>query len=546
MARSIAARSRVAVLITTTLLAAAGAPIAHAAPSDQRVRIEGKDTTLYEGTIRTDGHAIRASSDTEPRICDGTNNGAHATPGPTPTAASDDAMRSIGQDFDGQWYPGFDDYFIQRFGPDGEDASTYAYWGILVNGIYTSVGGCQYGLAPGDQTLWVYDAFNNRDLLRLDGPEGVGEPTSDAEGAPPTAAAKSTFTVGLGQPFVVSTVRNEATGDIGAAGYRRPAVGVRVSPVITAANGAQTVASTDPATVVSDAAGRATLSWTTPGWKRIKAEGTGFVRSNRLDICVTDAAGGGCGATPPADTATRVPPPSTVPAPAPTPAGSGALTVGAPAPSGRGFRVGGLTVQDLRVTTDGNPSALVGVRWTVLGGSPTKDWRIEYRVPGVKQARWRTAKRGTVQTSALLDVPAGRTVDLRARFAAPTGRAVVRQIGRVVVPIDERVRQVRFSGRITRQADPLAWRKTVTRMRRGTSLRVTLPAGRPALVVRADRRRAVIEVRSGRGRAQRVTVPAHADGRTVVVRARERRRGSAVRIRVLSGVVRADGLAVGP
>lgn len=256
MARSIAGRSVVAALIVSTLVVAAaavGAGPARAAPSDQRVRIEGKSTTLFEGTIRTDGHAIRASSDTEARKCDGTNNGAHATPGPTPTAASEDAMRSIGQDFDGQWYPGFDDYFIQRFGPDAEDAGTAAYWGILVNGIYTSVGGCQYGLNPGDQTLWVYDAFNNRDLLRLDGPQGVGEPTSDVEGAPPTAAAKSSFTVGLGQPFGVTTIRNESTGDIGAAGYRKPAAGVRVSPVTTAANGVQTIQSTDPATVVSDA-----------------------------------------------------------------------------------------------------------------------------------------------------------------------------------------------------------------------------------------------------------------------------------------------------
>src|SRR5690606_14161306 len=127
MARSIEAPSRafaltasiatalgVSVLLGTLTPAAAGA-----APSDQGVRIEGRTTTLYEGVLRTDGHAVATPSDRRtPRRCDGTNNGAHTSPGPTPTAASDDAMRSVGMDWDGYWTPGFEDFFIQQYGPD--------------------------------------------------------------------------------------------------------------------------------------------------------------------------------------------------------------------------------------------------------------------------------------------------------------------------------------------------------------------------------------------------------------------------------------------
>lgn len=544
MARSIAARSRGAVLIVT-LCAVALPAAAGAAPSDQRVRIEGRTTTLFEGTVRTDGHAIKASSDSSPRRCDGTNNGAHPAPGPTPTASSDDALRSVGMDFDAQWYPGFDDYFLQRFGPDAEDPATGASWGILVNGIYTSVGGCQYRLSPGDQTLWVYDAFTMRDLLRLDGPSGVGEPTSDVEGQPPTAAAQGTFTVGLGQPFVVTAIRNQATGDIGAAGYRKPAPGARVAPVRTAENGVQTTVPGDPSAVVADAAGKATLSWSTPGWKRIKADGPGFVRSNRLDVCVSDAAGGGCGATPPPDTAPRTPPPSPVPQAAAPPTGSGSLTVGASAPSSKAFHVGGVTVDGLRLTTDGTPAALVGARWTVRGGA-LKGWRIEYRDARTSRGRWRTAASGRTEHSKLLDLPAGRTLDVRGVFAPPSGAPVTRTIGRVVVPTDDRVRGVGVSGRFTRRTDPLAWRQTVTELRRGATLRTSLPTGRPVLVLRADRRKAVVEVRSGSGRPQRLTVRGRADGRTVVLRARSRAKASTVRVRVVSGTVRADGVAVGP
>lgn len=554
MARSIAAPSRafaVTTSITVTLgvaglLGAVAPAVAGAAPSDQGVRIEGRSTTLYEGVLRTDGHGVATPSDNKtPRRCDATNNGAHTSPGPTPTAASDDAMRSVGMGWDGYWTPGFEDFFVQQYGPDREDADSYAYWGILVNGIYTSVGGCQYRLNPNDQTLWVYDAFTRRDLLRLDGPGSIGEPTADVERGPAVGTVRRSFTVGLGEPFTVTVVRNQATGDIGSAGYRKPAPGIKIAPVATAANGVQTVVEADPATVTTNAAGQATLSWATPGWKRIKATATGYVRSNRLDVCVPAVGAQDCDSPAPPDTVARDVPPSTVATPPKQRVGSGKLLIPGTQRAPASFAVGGLRIQGLGVTSDGNPAGLVGVRWNVTGGA-AKAWRIEYRVQTDRKRRWRRAASGTSQLSALLDLPAGQGVDLRIRITPPSGRSATRLIGSVVVPVDDRVRRVAISGKQrSRDTDPLAWRRTLTVLGRDATARATLPAGRPTVVARSEQTRVVIEVRSGRkGRWQRLTVPSHADGRTVIVRAKRRSSSSVVQVRPVVGMLRLDGLAV--
>lgn len=263
---------------------------AEAAPTELTVRIEGAERTLFEGPIQTEGHDVRALSDTEPRPCDGTNNGAHPEPGPTPTAASVDAMELAGEDFDGQWYPGFDDYFIQQWGPDREDGETYAYWGVLVDGAFTPVGGCQYLAEAGDQVLWIYDAFTGRQPLWLAAAGDLGFP------AAPTA------TVAVGEPL-------ELTVEAGERASTSAGGGVTVAPVSTAAGtGYQTVEVASPAAVLTDSEGHASISFATPGWHRVKAQReSDHIRSNRLDVCVEQSTGAGCGPLP-ADAAVRVPP----------------------------------------------------------------------------------------------------------------------------------------------------------------------------------------------------------------------------------------------
>ncbi|MBF6621293.1 MAG: hypothetical protein ITG02_13825 [Patulibacter sp.] len=544
MARSIAAGFGLAA--TTIIASLAAAATAPAAPSDQRIRIEGRSATLFEGPVRTDGHTIKAASDNRPRPCDGSASG--GGPNATPTAAADDAMRLTGQTFDGRW-GSHQDYFVTRFGPDGQEPGSAAYWGIVVNGIYTSVGGCQYRLKPGDQTLWLYDAFNAKPQLRLDGPGSIGEATAAVEGGPSVAPVQQVFTVGLAQPFPVSVQQSVSRGDVGAPGARGPAAGVMVAPVVTDATGWQAVVRGGAGSVVTGPDGRATLSWDTPGWKRIKADGDGFVRSNRLDVCVLP-----CGPAP-ADALARTAPPTTLPAPDPgTGTGSGSLVDGSSGSSsgdggGRALptiTLGPSKVDGLRVTTDGHASGRVGVRWTVQG-APLRAWRIESRTKRRKPGgRWSTEARGSDETTAMLDLPTGRTAELRVRLTGASGVTVTRKLPSVVVPVDDRLRSVRFGGRWARDRDVRAWRLTTTRMRKGATVKTRIRAGRPTLVVRSDRRTARIEMRVGNGKPQRLKVRGRKDGRTVFVTGRRSKKTATVRVKVLSGTVHVDGVAARP
>jgi hypothetical protein len=263
----------VSAALAAILTALAFAGIAQAEPTDVSVRIEGKTGTLFDRVVRTDGHDIQSASDNEVRRCDGTNNSMNEFPGATPTAASVDAMTINGTDFDGEWYPGFDDYFLTRWGPDLEDNGNSWWWGILVNREFTPVGGCQFQLAEGDEVLWVYDAFNDRPMLSLEGPE----------------------TAVVGEPVEVEVTDFTASPYTGATVSGLTAAAVPVSPEITV-----------PGTSASD--GKASVTFTKPGWKRLKASdpadpGDGIadaVPSNSIDICVERVAGSGCTGVAPA------------------------------------------------------------------------------------------------------------------------------------------------------------------------------------------------------------------------------------------------------
>jgi hypothetical protein len=270
---------------------------AEAALTELTVRIEGREKTLFEGPILTEGHDVRASSDTAARHCDGTNNGAHPAPVPTPTAAAVDAMELTGQSFDGRWFPGFDDYFVKRWGPDSEDPDTGAFWGILVDGELTAVGGCQFGVSAGSEVLWVYDAFSGRSLLRL---AAADDPSTAPTPPLPTARVE------VDQPLALRV--QSYSGAEGQTPEVKPAEGVEVGPVLTeAGTGFETVDTAGPSAVTTAAGGTADVSFETSGWHRVKAEEeAGFIRSNRLDVCVEPPGGGGCGPLP-ADARLRVP-----------------------------------------------------------------------------------------------------------------------------------------------------------------------------------------------------------------------------------------------
>jgi hypothetical protein len=282
--------------------------VAQASLTEVGVRIEGRTETLFEGPILTEGHEIEASSDTRERSCDGINpnDPQNVTPSPTATAASVDAMSLIGETFDGRWYPGYDDYFITRWGPDSEAEGMS--WGIIVNNLYTSVGGCQHQLSTGDEVLWVYDAFAGRPLLAL----------LPAAAGYTSGPRPSTATAELGKPFWVEVLAYSNHGEArppvtpertGSSPYE----GADVSPVQSTTKGFERVHAASPETVKTNTEGKASITFTTPGWHRIKATAINAgeedaIRSNRLDVCVPAKDAAGCG-EPPAEDLLRTPPP---------------------------------------------------------------------------------------------------------------------------------------------------------------------------------------------------------------------------------------------
>jgi hypothetical protein len=314
---------------TSTLLACASialaliASAAQATPTEVNVRIEGRTQTLFEGPILTEGHDVSSykgaggeeTEDLAEHPCDGVNalDPGNTEPEPVPTAASIDAMNTIGETnaMAGQWYNGFNDYFVKQWGAEEENAESEGRsWGILVNNVFTSVGGCQYQLDTGDEVLWTYNAFEARPFLAL-----FAAGADYAGGDRPLTA-----TAHLGKPFQVEVLSYEDdTEDIPPAHPERtgasPFTGAEIAPVLTSKKGLEKLDLESPEAVTSDSEGKASITFTTPGWHRLKAGGPieaetqeeEVIRSNRLDVCVPAEGASGCG-EPPAEDRLRVPP----------------------------------------------------------------------------------------------------------------------------------------------------------------------------------------------------------------------------------------------
>jgi hypothetical protein len=439
MRRTIAALT-VALLFTTV------AAVAQAAPTEVNVRIEGRTETLFEGPILTDGHNIRASSDAVApkagRRCNGLNNGQNPTPGPTPTAASVDAMSIVGEDFDGLWYPEpFEDYFIKRWGPDAQNEGNGEFWGILVNNVFTDVGGCQYELDQGDEVVWMYDAFKARPNLAI-------FPADYNGGSRPLTA-----TAELDQPFEVEVdAYEDDTENVPPASPRRtgasPFEGAEVAPLVESSKGFWAVDTEDPDTVVTGADGRAVIAFDQPGWHRLKATviGSGGMeeafRSNRLDVCVPAPPATGC--PPLAEDQVRTPSP--IEAEEPGPEGPGGQQPQIGAGPGSAAKVSGadsspppdsgqVRLQLPRIDRSRVDRGLVKVSWRVLdAGVGVERWTISSKTLGRRGARYVARASGTGATSATLRLPAGATYRLRIAITDALGRSSSAPIGKVEVP----------------------------------------------------------------------------------------------------------------
>lgn len=423
-------RAARATLAVATIALLIGASTAGAEPATVHVRIEGITQTLVDRVVRTDGHDVRASSDSQPRRCDGANAGRNARPGPTATAAAVDALAALGQGFDGRWYPGFDDYFIQQWGPEREDNDKLWWWGLIVNRKLAGLGGCQLRVRDGDEVLWANDAFSGRPFLWL-------------------SAASARPTVTVGAPLKVTVGATD-----GGSGAATPAPYAGATVEAVTANG-QPAGPGVADGGVSGADGSATITFRATGWQRVKARGPAggpggapaAIASNSIDVCVEATAGAGCDGAPPSQ----------------RPPGGG----------GGGATTGGK-------------------------GGPQR--------PG----------------------KGARPVWMR-QFAPRSLR-------------DDRARGLRWTGRWKRLRSSSAWRKTLSRGGRGAAVRVRLAGGRPAFLLRLTGASARFELRAGR-RSAVAALPAVSGGGARVVRGPRLPRGGGVAsLRVLSGVVRVDGV----
>jgi hypothetical protein len=530
------ATHRIAGLLTAiAVLALATVPGASAAPSSTaNIRVEGATSTLFEGLVTSSGNPVKAASDTTQHHCDGTNLDASPSPGATATGAATEGLRLAGMDFDGKWFPGFDDYYITRFGPDAEDLGANVYWGILVNDTFTDVGGCQARIHDGHRVLWAYDAFHQRGFLKLavTGDSGVNP--------------QPTMTVIAGQPVNVTVSR--------AYGEKNPNYvpigGMAVAPVTTAANGVQTVDTGAPEAAVSSGVdGNATLVLSTPGWHRIKADGGvgGPIRSNRLDVCVIASAGGTCG-TPPADTTPRQAPPlppDPIGPPSTGPGGganNGTNNGGRPIGSAQGAPV----IELPRFTTAGARAGRITLSWKVLrSGVGVKSWSLAGRAAGVTSGAWAVRAHGTKGTSARLALTGGRSWTIRATFTDKLDRQVTEQVGDVLVPLDAGAKGVRRTGHWRRKADGKAWLGAVHEGRTGARLSAKLGAGKVVVLVRGVRKSTDIEITAGDKRATyRVSGSATTATHEIVTKARAR--AGAVTVRIVRGKAGVDGVGTRP
>lgn len=226
--------TKLAVILAALALSLLGTSTASAAPEKINLRIEGATRTIFEGTVKTEGHTVTTESGGT-HECDGTNGGANPAPGPTPTAALDTAAATGGFTWDGPWFESFGDYGISRIAETEQTESEF--WGVLVNYQFSSVGGCQQEVKPGEEVLWAFNAFEAAHFLRLE------------------KAKHSNRTV---------VVTDGMTG--------LPVEGATVGPVNNTAG------------VTTNAQGEATPTFSTPGKHPLKASEPGSIRSNTILI----------------------------------------------------------------------------------------------------------------------------------------------------------------------------------------------------------------------------------------------------------------------
>jgi hypothetical protein len=171
------------VLLATVAFAAVAMPAADAAVVTLSVTAAGVPAPLFEGPVATQPHTVDGGDGSGSHPCSGSPSSA---PGPTATGALDDAMRTAGITWRGNWDPSFRDFFIDRIGPYAS-AAPDRYWSLTVNGRF-SAGGCLAEVAGGDSIHFFYGALYEQTPPEPP-PASAQDPSGGAEA--PGAATKA-------------------------------------------------------------------------------------------------------------------------------------------------------------------------------------------------------------------------------------------------------------------------------------------------------------------------------------------------------------------
>jgi Prenyltransferase and squalene oxidase repeat len=178
---------RLAALATTVALAAVvavAAPRAGAVIVALRVESSEAPAPLFDGSLDAQPHAVDGNDGSGSHPCSGSPG---ATPASTATSALDDALRSAGISWRGNWNPSFHDFFIDRIGPYASQ-SPDRYWSMTVNGRF-SAGGCLTQVAAGDSIRFFYGPlFGTAPPVK---PESAGGPPNGPSGGAGSGEGKA-------------------------------------------------------------------------------------------------------------------------------------------------------------------------------------------------------------------------------------------------------------------------------------------------------------------------------------------------------------------
>ncbi|KAF1818863.1 uncharacterized protein K489DRAFT_81848 [Dissoconium aciculare CBS 342.82] len=206
------------------------------------LRIEGRDSTVYEGPILSGPRNVTTPSGGT-HLCDATNNNANPNPSSNGISILVDAANLCEFPLDGSYSNQFEDFFITKIGDSDSNASGNQFWGILKDNAFTPAGGCETAIAPGETILWAFNAFNVNFFL---------------------GASPSSLTLSPGQAATVSVVGYDGNGGSG-------------TPIAGASFNGQT----------SDANGQVVfVAPTAPGTYRYKATRSDSIRSNAVVVVV--------------------------------------------------------------------------------------------------------------------------------------------------------------------------------------------------------------------------------------------------------------------